>query len=236
MADTGVTVEFGDVIDPVVNARVREFCRILAERQVPGIIEVIPTYRSALVHFDPVVLTRESVHTLIRSALCVPAESQTQTRKITRLPVLYGGDEGPDLAFVARHANLEVDEVIRLHTQPLYLVYMLGFTPGYPYMGGLDPRLATPRLSTPRLKTPRGSVGIAGGQTGIYSVDSPGGWRIIGRTPVKLFDPESTPQFLFEAGDYIQFRSVLHEEYLQIAANVQDGSYRPEVCYEPKDD
>ena len=141
------------------------------------------------------------------------------------LPVAYGGEFGPDLSFVSKHTGLTGEEVIKIHTGTDYLIYMLGFTPGFPYLGGMDSRLATPRLATPRTKIPAGSVGIAASQTGIYPVQSPGGWQLIGQTPVKLFEPTAQKPVLLNAGDYIRFFEVTPEEYRLIAASAEKGEY-----------
>jgi inhibitor of KinA len=141
--------------------------------------------------------------------------------RLVILPVLYGGEQGPDLDFVARHHQLSVEEVIALHSGPEYLVYMIGFAPGFPYLGGLPERLATPRLEKPRLSVPKGSVGIGGAQTGVYSVDSPGGWRLIGRTPVPLYDPRKDPPALLQAGDRVRFRPVTAAEAAEIEVTLR---------------
>jgi len=146
---------------------------------------------------------------------------------VIRVPMLYGGKYGPDLHYVAEFNSLSEDDAITIPSSVACLVYMLGFTPGFCYLGGMDKRIATPRQETPRLKIPTGSVGIAGEQTGIYPLESPGGWQLIGRTPLRLFKPDSKPEFLFNAGDYIQFYPVDRDEYEQIAAAVAARTYQP---------
>lgn len=213
--EQGLVVEFGDSIDPAVNARVHRLARALAARGLEGVIEAVPTYRSVLVLFDPLVLPRERLASEVGVLLAAPAvEEEPGARGNTvELPVLYGGEFGPDLAFVARHNGLSTDEVIAIHSSSAYLVYMLGFTPGFPYLGGMSSRLAAPRLPSPRTKVPSGSVGIAGSQAGVYPLESPGGWRLIGRTPVRLFDLEAERPFLLAPGDVVRFRPVDEEEY-----------------------
>ncbi|HEX2710177.1 MAG TPA: 5-oxoprolinase subunit PxpB [Candidatus Deferrimicrobium sp.] len=213
--DQGLIVEFGNAIDPAVNARVHRLARALAVRGLEGVIETVPTYRSLLVLFDPLILPRERLDSEVEALLAVPAveEAPGVGGNTVELPVLYGGEFGPDLSFIARHTGLSTEEVIAIHSSSSYLVYMLGFTPGFPYLGGMSSRLATPRLSSPRGKVPTGSVGIAGSQTGVYPVESPGGWRLIGRTPLRLFDLEAEQPFLLAPGDIVRFRPVDEEEY-----------------------
>lgn len=213
--EQGLIVEFGNAIDPAVNARVHRLARALAARGLEGVIETVPTYRSLLVLFDPLILPRERLDSEVEALLAVPAveEAPGVGGNTVELPVLYGGEFGPDLTFIARHTGLSTEEVIAIHSSSSYLVYMLGFTPGFPYLGGMSSRLATPRLSSPRGKVPTGSVGIAGSQTGVYPVESPGGWRLIGRTPLRLFDLEAEQPFLLAPGDVVRFRPVDEEEY-----------------------
>ncbi len=219
--EQGLVVEFGNAIDPAVNARVHRLARSLAARGLEGVIETVPTYRSLLVLFDPLVLTRERLASEVEGLLTATAveEAPGAGGNTVELPVLYGGEFGPDLDFVARHNGLSAEEVIAFHSSSAYLVYMLGFTPGFPYLGGMSSRLATPRLSSPRVKVPSGSVGIAGSQTGVYPLESPGGWRLIGRTPLRLFDVDAERPFLLAPGDIVRFRPVDEEEfwaYLQV--------------------
>lgn len=213
--EQGLIVEFGNAIDPAVNARVHRLARALAARGLEGVIETVPTYRSLLVLFDPLILPLERLDSEVEALLADPAveEAPGVGGNTVELPVLYGGEFGPDLTFIARHTGLSTEEVIAIHSSSFYLVYMLGFTPGFPYLGGMSSRLATPRLSSPRGKVPTGSVGIAGSQTGVYPVESPGGWRLIGRTPLRLFDLEAEQPFLLAPGDVVRFRPVDEEEY-----------------------
>ncbi len=213
--EQGLIVEFGNAIAPAINARVHRLARALATLGLEGVIETVPTYRSLLVLFDPLILPRERLVSEVEALLAVPVveEAPGAGGKTVELPVLYGGEFGPDLAFVARHNGLSTEEVIAIHSSSSYLVYMLGFTPGFPYLGGMSSRLATPRLSSPRGKVSSGSVGIAGSQTGVYPLESPGGWRLIGRTPLRLFDLESGRPFLLAPGDVVRFRPVDEEEY-----------------------
>ncbi|HWQ62710.1 MAG TPA: 5-oxoprolinase subunit PxpB [Negativicutes bacterium] len=229
--EQGLVVEFGTRIDPGINRLVHRTSELIAAARISGIIEVVPTYRSLLIYFDPLAVTRADLAALIGRLIGEggPEAAQAQSARIVEIPVSYGGEYGPDLDFVARHTGLAPEEVVAIHTSVPYLVYMLGFTPGFPYLGGMSERIAAPRLEKPRTAIPGGSVGIAGSQTGIYPVTSPGGWQIIGRTPVKPFDPASAEPFLFAAGDYLQFTAITAAEYTAIESRVAAGSYVP-VC------
>ncbi len=224
--DTALSVEFGNEISETINARVRAFGIALDQSSIPGIVETVPTYRSLMIHYDPETILCEPLVARLRDLLDRLDQIPIPPSEVLEIPVLYGGEEGPDLDFVARHSNLTPREVIRIHTSADYLIYMLGFTPGFTYLGGMSQAIATPRLETPRVKIPAGSVGIAGTQTGVYPIDSPGGWQLIGRTPVRMYDPEREPPILPEAGKYIRFRSIDRREYHAIAARVAAGTYR----------
>jgi inhibitor of KinA len=227
--EQGLVVEFGTRIDPDINRCVHRAGALITAARIPGIIEIVPTYRSLLVYFDPLAIARRELGERIRSIIGDGSAEKAVARlgRVIEIPVGYGGDLGPDLDFVSRHTGLAPDEVIAIHTSVPYLVYMIGFTPGFPYLGGMSERIATPRLEKPRTAIPGGSVGIAGGQTGIYPVTSPGGWQIIGRTPVRLFDPTAAEPFLFAAGDYLQFKAVTAAEYAAVDDQVAAGTYAP---------
>ena len=203
--DSAVVVEFGDAIHPAIHRIVRGFMLALQQHPIPGVRECIPTYRSVLVLYEPARLWyHEVIEQLKARAAHLEADAIPVPRTVN-IPVIYGGRGGPDLEFVAEHAQLSPDEVIVLHSDAEYLVYMLGFTPGFCYLGGLDERLETPRRAEPRTGIPAGSVGIAGRQTGVYPIDSPGGWQIIGQTTMRLFDPHRNPPVLIRAGDIVRF-------------------------------
>ncbi len=213
LGDIGLLVKFGDSIDPAVNDRVMSFARAVERARLPGVVEVVPTYRSAAVYIDPV----ETDLASLREALSVlagdlPTEAAGRQRTVT-IPVLYGGEMGPDLPALAERAGLSVEQVIALHTAVEYRVYMLGFSPGFPYLGPVPEAIAAPRLPKPRIRVPAGSVGIAGRQTGIYPQDSPGGWRVIGRTPLTLYNPTWPDPFLVEPGDQVRFVSIDQREF-----------------------
>ena len=204
----GITVELGDAIDLAVNARVHALARAVARRLRSQVLEVVPSYASLLVIFDPLAVPRARLARRLEALAREITGAVTEPpRRVVQVPVCYGGELGPDLAEVARAVGLSAAEVIARHSAPVYRVYLLGFTPGFPYLGGMDPRLACPRLPSPRLRVPAGSVAIAGAQTGVYSVESPGGWRILGRTPLRLFDPDARARrpFLLAPGDGLRF-------------------------------
>jgi len=222
--DHGLVVEFGQQIHPELVEQVRTLMIALRENPLPGILETIPTYRSLLVRYDPLRITVQALQHHIEDLL-QQEKQQIAPAFVTEIPVCYGGTWGPDLEQVAVHAQKSVQEVIAFHTSADYLIYMLGFTPGFPYLGGLPREIACPRLATPRTAVPAGSVGIAETQTGIYPMVSPGGWQIIGRTPLRLFDPGKKDPVLLQAGDYLRFKSVTEEEYVEIALKVEQNRY-----------
>jgi len=212
MGDRSLLVELGETIAPDVNRRVQELMLQLQQARLPGVREFAPGYRSLLVVFDPLTLSPSELKARITEVAGRPASAGLPRAKLLTVPVFYGGEYGPDLEGVAGHLGISTDEVIRLHTETMYRVYMIGFTPGYPYMGELPAALAVPRRSTPRTRVPKGSVGIAQRQTGIYSVESPGGWQIIGWTPIELFDPTRQLPSLLEMGDRVKFEAVRQVE------------------------
>jgi inhibitor of KinA len=231
VGECGLAVELGNAIDEEVNTRVH----LLAEavrRVLPGKVqEVVPTYRSLLLFFDPFRIRRGAlVRRVARLVEALPASPLQAARpRVVRVPVGYGGEHGPDLAYVAHHAGLTEEEVVAIHASVDCRVYMLGFTPGFPYLGGMSARIATPRLDSPRARIPAGTVGIAGAQTGIYPIESPGGWRLIGRTPLRLFDPRSRSPFLLAAGYRVRFEPVDDSRWREIERQVAEGTWRPEL-------
>lgn len=208
MGDRSLLVEIGNVVSPEVNRRVQQLLLRLERARVPGVRELTPGYRSLLVVFDPLTVASDALQAHIRDVLAEPESGDTPPSKRITIPVFYGGDYGPDLETVSAHLGITPDDVVRRHTATVYRVYMIGFTPGYPYMGELPADLVVPRRATPRTKVPKGSVGIAQRQTGIYSVESPGGWQIIGWTPIELFDPRRRLPSLLEMGDEVRFDAV----------------------------
>ena len=230
--ERGLVVELGNLISPEVNARVQRLARGINQKNITGVIEVVPTYRSLLVYFDPFTISRSDLVKAIQQMLA-PEEgledAENEGVRMVYVPVCYGGEFGPDLDYVAQHNGISVEEVITIHSSKPYLVYMLGFTPGFPYLGGMSEKIATPRLEKPRSKIPQGSVGIAGAQTGLYPIESPGGWRLIGRTPLNPFVPGAANPFLFAAGDYLRFMPISIDEFRDIRRNVEAGSFTPDT-------
>jgi KipI family sensor histidine kinase inhibitor len=221
MGDRGLLVEFGDGISREINEKVRRMALAVQAEAIEGIVETVPTYRSLLILYNPVILPVQGLKkrlTRIEEGL---QQSPLPQPKRTRIPVVYGGIYGPDLEEVAKYHQVSPEEVIQLHCSNPYLVYMIGFVPGYPYMGELPQALVTPRLKTPRLSVPKGSVAIAQRQTGIYSMESPGGWQILGRTPVELFDPGKDPPALLQMGDFVQFYPISEKEFEEIRNNAK---------------
>lgn len=219
--DACLVVEFGEGIDRDLNMLVQQCRKTLMAGAPPWLMDSIPTYRSLAVFLDPATPDRSAVVEYLRRCLPDPSVPiQKFEGDLIEVPVCYGGEFGPDLGSVARHTGYSPDEVIRRHSEREYYVYMLGFTPGFTYLGGMDPTLETPRLKEPRVGIPAGSVGIAGGQTGIYPIASPGGWQLIGRTPLVLFDPLREPAVLVNAGMRLRFVSITGEEF---------RNFRPEV-------
>jgi KipI family sensor histidine kinase inhibitor len=222
--DSSIVVEFGNEISKDINKNLRNLTDILDNFNYDFIKEIVPTYRSIIIHYDSLKISFKELKNKIIEAGNTKNNSIEKEPNIVEIPVLYGGEVGPDLEEVAKHNNLSVEEVIKIHSSEEYLIYMLGFTPGFPYLGGMDEKIATPRLEKPRLKIQAGSVGIAGSQTGIYPMESPGGWQLIGRTPLDIFDPQSEDPFLLNAGDYIRFIPITQGEYNSIINNKMEVS------------
>ncbi len=211
--DQAVSIEFGDSIDPKINRKVLHLFERLRARPFQGIKDLIPSYRSLLIQYDPQILSTEDLKTFLGGQLPGLGQAIFSKGKIITIPVHYGGSFGPDLVEVAEYHGMTPAEVIALHSAVTYRVYMIGFTPGFPFLGGLDRRLHTPRKKSPREMVPAGSVGIANQQTGIYSLDSPGGWRLIGRTPVRLFDLSREEPLLLGAGDRVLFQPITKQQF-----------------------
>jgi inhibitor of KinA len=211
--DSALVVEYDARIDAAVNARAIALAAAVQGTNLRGIRDVVPTYRSVTVYFDPLRTDYDRLVAFLESrSLDVPDVGEA-ARRVVRIPVCYGAELGPDLDEVAAFASAAIEDVIQLHTAATYRVFMLGFVAGFAYMGSVDERIAMPRHATPRVRVPIGSVGIAGIQTGVYPAETPGGWRLIGRTPLKPFDPERAEPFLMKAGDAVRFYAITREEY-----------------------
>ena len=223
--DTSVAVVFGNEISIDINTRIRAFDEALAEEQIDGVYETVPTYCSLTVHYAPEKIRFEELKERLEALLAVSHKAQKLNTIVMEIPVVYGGEYGPDLETVAAHNGMSPEDVVRIHSGAEYLIYMLGFTPGFSYMGGMDESIATPRLKTPRVLIPAGSVGIAGKQTGIYPIDSPGGWQLIGRTPVKLYDAHRDTPILLDAGLHVKFIPIDEAEYKRIETRIEQGRY-----------
>lgn len=223
--DRALTVEFGNAIDEKINAHLMGFIKEINSRKIKGIEELVPSFRSVLVHYNPGILNYAQICKLLNEVLSKPFDDVEHKKRIVEVPVCYENGLGPDIEYVAQHAGISVEDVIKIHSENPYLIYMLGFQPGFPYLGGLDERIHTPRLETPRLKLEAGSVGIGGAQTGLYPMESPGGWQIIGLTPVRCYNPDSQTPIPYEAGDYIKFVPISYDEYLKLKELDAKGEY-----------
>lgn len=223
LGDAAIVLEFGDHINRVTHWQIQAFTAYLDQHPFPGLVEYVPAFTTLTVYYDPWVVSQQGflnpyntvAARLEEMCFQVKINPQKPTPKIIEIPVCYGGKYGPDLDYVASLHGLKPKEVIKLHTQNTYLVYMIGFTPGFPYLGGMAPEIATPRKEKPRARVSAGSVGIAGKQTGVYSIPSPGGWQIIGRTPLVLFNPHRERPSLLQAGDLIRFKAISEKKFEQ---------------------
>ncbi|HEY3332769.1 MAG TPA: 5-oxoprolinase subunit PxpB [Capsulimonadaceae bacterium] len=208
LGDRAVRIEFANPFgtpDPAVNRLIRAFCLTLAKSALPGVVEWVPAYATVAVMYDPLSVSFDQLVARLQEVERRSIAAKLPPPRTIAIPVVYGGEFGEDLPEVATSCNLTEEDVVRLHESEAYLVYMLGFVPGFPYLGGLNPRLATERRAIPRTAVPPGSVGLAGNQTGVYPFATPGGWNIIGRTNAKLYDPAREPAALLVPGDYVRF-------------------------------
>lgn len=218
LGDSAVVLQLGEDINQQTQEWVFAITLFLDEYSFEGLIEYVPAYTGVTLFYDPLLISYEEIIQNLEEMLEeIIIESDVSDTKIWDIPVFYGGESGPDLELVASHCGITKEELIRIHSQPEYLVHMIGFAPGFPYLGGMDGALETPRREQPRPRVSAGSVGIAGKQTGIYSIDSPGGWQIIGKTPVKLFDLEAEPPSMLKAGDKLRFVPITAAEFERMA-------------------
>ncbi len=220
--DNGIMIELGTTISLDIQKKVRAVVSFLDQNQFEWMIEYIPAFTSVTVLYDighhefiqDGRYPYEQACEKLKEGIAGLVLEEAQLPRVVEIPVCYGGELGPDLDFVARHNGLSVEEVIRIHKTTTYNVHMIGFAPGFPYMGGMSEKIAAPRKETPRLAIPAGSVGIAGKQTGIYSIETPGGWQIIGRSPIQLFRPFNNTPSLLQAGDLVSFKEITYQEYI----------------------
>lgn len=228
LGETALIVKFGNEISPQIHYKIKSLSEYLEKYPFVGMVEYVISYTSLAIYYNPFTVKKSFSQYKEQSAVqivatyikdCVQKMQQVDESRanVVEIPVCYGGKYGPDIEFVAKHNNLSVQEVIDIHTAPQYLVYMIGFCPGFPYLGGMDKCIATPRREVPRIEIPARSIGIAGEQTGGYPISTPGGWQIIGRTPIEMFNPddEENPTLL-HSGDLVKFYAVSEKEYLAL--------------------
>ncbi len=221
LADNGIIIDLGTGIQETTMQKIQTITACLDERSYPWMIEYVPAFTTITIYYDPLTAIANQPGTLpydvvlnqINTLLIKLSNSPLVQPSVISIPVCYGGDLGPDLPFVALYNGLSTQEVIEIHSKAEYLVYMIGFAPGFPYIGGMSEKINVPRKNTPRLKIPSGSVGIAGSQTGIYPIETPGGWQLIGRTPLNLFTPSKKSPSLLQAGDKIKFTPISLNEF-----------------------
>ena len=225
--DSALVIEFGNEISVDINKKIRKMMDDIKKENIDGIVELVPTYCSLLINYDVLKIDYNTLVEKLKTFLNNDLETaEGEEVTLVEIPTLYNDEVGPDLSYVAEHNKLSKEEVIKIHTGTDYLVYMLGFMPGFTYLGGMSEKIATPRLESPRLQIYPGSVGIAGKQTGMYPSMSPGGWRIIGRTPLKLYNPDSDTPVYISSGDYVRYVSISEEEYNDILKKVENDEYK----------
>lgn len=231
LGDASIVLQFGDSISEAIHKKVKAFASYIDKHPFAGMIEYVPAYTTLTIYYNPWVVSEggnyfpyQKVAAILQEMLPRVEETPHAVRKVIEIPVCYGGEFGPDLAYVASYTHLPEQEVVAIHANNDYLVYMIGFAPGFPYLGRMDKRIATPRKQNPRRTIPPGAVGIGGNQTGIYSLETPGGWQIIGRTPLTLFAPQRNPPSLLQAGDVVRFIPVSPEKFKAVKY-MEYGSY-----------
>ena len=227
--DLAVSVEWAEEISIEVNTQVRALEFLIQQKAIPGVTEMVPSFRALLVYYDPRVIDYDALCATLTELASLASTSTLPAPRTVELPCCYDAELGLDLEAAARRLEMPVEEVVRLHAGSDLLVYFIGFTPGLPYMTGMPERICLPRLQTPRVKVPAGSVGIGGIQCCIYSVDSPGGYWILGRTPLRLYDPEGPEPILLKPGDHVRMRPIDRREFDDIAARVARGVFAPVI-------
>ncbi|CAI8809986.1 5-oxoprolinase subunit B [Priestia megaterium] len=232
LGDSALVITFGDSIQYDIHKQIKTCKDSIELNPFPGFVECVPAFTNLTIFYNPLEVVAavkkkekkefvspfETVSSIIQRKIENEQTEKELNHRTVSIPVCYGGEYGPDLEYVARHHNLTTEEVISIHSEGEYLAYMIGFAPGFPFLGGLSERIATPRRPSPRTSIPAGSVGIAGMQTGVYPISTPGGWQLIGQTPIKLFLPEQNPPSLLQAGDIIKFEPISKEEYQEMQA------------------
>ena len=227
--DRALSVELGEEIDRELNARVLALEYLLHQARLPGLGEMVPSYRALLVYYDPLVIGYDALSASLRELWARARPEVLPPARLVELPCCYEGEMGFELAPAAEKLGLSPDELVRMHAGAEYYIYFVGFTPGLPYMTGMPGRLTIPRLQNPRTRTPPGSVAIGGIQCCIYSIESPGGFWVLGRTPVRLYDPTAADPILLRAGDHVRFRAIDRAEYDAIAVSVEAAQYTPRI-------
>ena len=230
--DHAMVVEFGSIIAENINQKVHALAGWIEEKQIEGVVELLPTFRSLMIYYDCHVVSFEQLKRKVSEFDDTKVSAGAEKKKIIKVPCCYGARFGSDLHDMEKILGIDKDEIIRIHSSVCYKIYMLGFLPGFVYLGGLDKRIEVPRLSSPRVKINPGSVGIGGNQTGVYPVASPGGWRLIGGTPLDFYDPDREKPILCNASEYIRFVPIHIDEYYDIRHLVLKGQYEPEVIYD----
>ena len=229
LGDTAFLIKLGNDISIETHRKVRNLFHNLESEEIEGVIELVPSYNEIMILYEPSIISYKDLFNKIEDIDFEDTNKLAKSHKIIHIPVCYDKKYSPDMEIVAQANQISQNEVVKIHSNPEYLVYMLGFTPGFCYLGGMDNSIATPRKENPRQLIEAGSVGIAGAQTGVYPIDSPGGWQIIGKTPLVLFDPKRKPEFLINAGDYIKFYAISEMEFEEIRKEVSGHSYELKV-------
>lgn len=225
--DRALVADFGNIIDEKINDEVNSLSSIILSKHIPGVSELLPTYRSLVVFYDPLVLTYGELRAQLEKMDPDEASACDSPREVIEVPCCYEKEFAPDLDGLSALSGLSTGEIVKVHSGTEYKIYMLGFLPGFVYLGGLDKRIAAPRLDSPRTSIPARSVGIGGSQTGVYPIASPGGWRLIGSTPLDFYDPSKQDPILCHAGEYIHFTPVTKAEYDLIRKDIAAGNYAP---------
>lgn len=227
--DSALNLEFARLITPETSSAIRLAAQNLTADPIEGITELVPTFCSLMVYYNPLIVSFDELSYRLKSKLRDLEDVHTHIKKIIEIPVCYGGDFGPDMETICLHTKLSMESIIEIHSSRDYLIDMLGFLPGFAYLGGLDSRLYTPRLAEPRTRIEAGSVGIGGTQTGIYPLPSPGGWQIIGRSPLRPYDPDRENPILYAAGEYLRFVPISFDEYGAIETQLSANTYHYQI-------